>query len=221
MRVLLIEDDELLGKALKAGLESQSFQVDWVRDGEAGLLEFVQQNHQAVVLDLSLPRRDGIEVLEQARGRGVKTPVLVLTARDQLEQKVKGLHAGADDYLVKPIDLLELAARLHAVIRRVYGNSSNTLEAQGVSLDPVARTVQCDGRAVYLTAREFELIQALMIAKGRILSREQLEQHLYQWGYEVDSNAIEVHIHHLRRKLKSKLIVTVRGLGYTIRGNVG
>ncbi|MFN5808706.1 MAG: response regulator, partial [Burkholderiales bacterium] len=103
MRVLLIEDDELLGKALKAGLESQSFQVDWVRDGEAGLLEFVQQNHQAVVLDLSLPRRDGIEVLEQARGRGVKTPVLVLTARDQLEQKVKGLHAGADDYLVKPI----------------------------------------------------------------------------------------------------------------------
>lgn len=221
MRVLLIEDDELLGKALKAGLESQSFQVDWVRDGEAGLLEFVQQNHQAVVLDLSLPRRDGIEVLEQARGRGVKTPVLVLTARDQLEQKVKGLHAGADDYLVKPIDLLELGARLHAVIRRVYGNSSNTLEAQGVSLDPVARTVQCDGRAVYLTAREFELIQALMIAKGRILSREQLEQHLYQWGYEVDSNAIEVHIHHLRRKLKSKLIVTVRGLGYTIRGNVG
>lgn len=221
MRVLLIEDDELLGKALKAGLESQSFQVDWVRDGEAGLLEFVQQNHQAVVLDLSLPRRDGIEVLEQARGRGVKTPVLVLTARDQLEQKVKGLHAGADDYLVKPIDLLELGARLHAVIRRVYGNSSNVLEAQGVSLDPVARTVQCDGRAVYLTAREFELIQALMIAKGRILSREQLEQHLYQWGYEVDSNAIEVHIHHLRRKLKSKLIVTVRGLGYTIRGNVG
>ena len=221
MRVLLIEDDELLGKALKAGLESQSFQVDWVRDGEAGLLEFVQQNHQAVVLDLSLPRRDGIEVLEQARGRGVKTPVLVLTARDQLEQKVKGLHAGADDYLVKPIDLLELGARLHAVIRRVYGNSSNALESQGVSLDPVARTVQCDGRAVYLTAREFELIQALMIAKGRILSREQLEQHLYQWGYEVDSNAIEVHIHHLRRKLKSKLIVTVRGLGYTIRGNVG
>jgi len=221
VRVLLIEDDELLGKALKAGLESQSFQVDWVRDGEAGLLEFVQQNHQAVVLDLRLPRRDGIEVLEQARGRGVKTPVLVLTARDQLEQKVKGLHAGADDYLVKPIDLLELGARLHAVIRRVYGNSSNALEAQGVSLDPVARTVQCDGRAVYLTAREFELIQALMIAKGRILSREQLEQHLYQWGYEVDSNAIEVHIHHLRRKLKSKLIVTVRGLGYTIRGNVG
>lgn len=221
MRVLLIEDDQLLGKALKAGLESQSFQVDWVRDGEAGLLEFVQQNHQAVVLDLSLPRRDGIEVLEQARGRGVKTPVLVLTARDQLEQKVKGLHAGADDYLVKPIDLLELGARLHAVIRRVYGNSSNALEAHGVSLDPVARTVQCDGRAVYLTAREFELIQALMIAKGRILSREQLEQHLYQWGYEVDSNAIEVHIHHLRRKLKSKLIVTVRGLGYTIRGNVG
>lgn len=144
-------------------------------------------------------------------------PIVVLTAREHVEQKVQGLHVGADDYLVKPIDLIELGARLHAVIRRVYGFSSNQLMACGVSVDPIAKKVMCEGKEIILTAREFELVHALMIAKGRILSREQLEQHLYQWGYEVDSNAIEVHIHHLRKKLKSKLIVTVRGLGYTIR----
>jgi two-component system OmpR family response regulator/two-component system response regulator QseB len=217
VRVLLVEDDELLGRGIKTGLESQGFQIDWVRDGEAGLIEVLKSIHQAVVLDLSLPRRDGLEVLAQARAQGVKMPIVVLTAREHVEQKVQGLHVGADDYLVKPIDLIELGARLHAVIRRVYGFSSNQLMACGVSVDPIAKKVMCEGKEIILTAREFELVHALMIAKGRILSREQLEQHLYQWGYEVDSNAIEVHIHHLRKKLKSKLIVTVRGLGYTIR----
>ena len=217
VRVLLVEDDELLGRGIKTGLESQAFQIDWVRDGEAGLIEVLKSIHQAVVLDLSLPRRDGLEVLAQARAQGVKMPIVVLTAREHVEQKVQGLHVGADDYLIKPIDLIELGARLHAVIRRVYGFSSNQLMACGVSVDPIAKKVMCEGKEIILTAREFELVHALMIAKGRILSREQLEQHLYQWGYEVDSNAIEVHIHHLRKKLKSKLIVTVRGLGYTIR----
>ena len=206
MRILLIEDDPLLGAGLRTGLDQQGFLVDWVRDGEAALREARTDAYAALVLDLGLPRRDGLSVLATLRREGRKVPVLVLTARDALEDRVQGLDAGADDYVVKPAAVAELAARLRALVRR----------AHGVVLDPAAREVSRDGEAVALSAREFDLLHALMRNAGRVLTREQLEQQAWHWGHEVDSNAVEVHVHHLRRKLGAPLIRTVRGIGYTI-----
>jgi DNA-binding response OmpR family regulator len=157
---------------------------------------------------------DGMDVLASVRRAGITLPVLVLTARDAVPDRIRGLDAGADDYVVKPIDLDELAARLRALVRRAHGQPHERLQVQDVQLDPASRTVQRDGRTVALSTREFDLLQALMLAAGRVLSREQLEQQLYSWGKEVDSNAVEVHIHHLRRKLGAQLIQTVRGVGY-------
>ncbi len=216
MRILLAEDDPLLGDGLRAGLRQHGFQVDWVRDGHAALRELRAGEHAAAVLDLGLPRLDGLDVLEQARTAGVTIPVLVLTARDALAQRVRGLDAGADDYVVKPVDLEELAARLRALVRRAHGQPRECLRAQGVALDPAQRSVTRDGVPVTLSTREFDLLHSLMLHAGRVLTRDQLEQHLYPWGQEVESNAVEVHIHHLRRKLGSGLIVTVRGVGYTL-----
>jgi two-component system OmpR family response regulator/two-component system response regulator QseB len=169
------------------------------------------------VLDLGLPLKDGLDVLASVRKAGVKLPVLVLTARDAVAQRVRGLDSGADDYVVKPVDLAELAARLRALIRRAHGESQECLRVGGVALDPVARAVTRAGVPVALSMREFDLLHALMLQAGRVLSREQLERQLYPWGQEVDSNAIEVHIHHLRRKLGPELIQTVRGVGYVLR----
>lgn len=216
MRILLAEDDPLLGDGLRAGLRQHGFQVDWVRDGHAALRELRAGEHAAAVLDLGLPRLDGLDVLAQARAAGVTVPVLVLTARDALPQRVRGLDAGADDYVVKPVDLEELAARLRALVRRAHGQPRECLRAQGVELDPAQRRVSRDGVPVTLSTREFDLLHSLMLHAGRVLTRDQLEQHLYPWGQEVESNAVEVHIHHLRRKLGSGLIVTVRGVGYTL-----
>ncbi len=216
MRILLVEDDPLLGDGLRAGLRQLGFQVDWVRDGAAAERELRAESHAAAVLDLGLPQKDGMEVLAAVRRAGVSLPVLVLTARDAVPDRIRGLDGGADDYVVKPVDLHELAARLRSLVRRAHGQPQERLTAQDVTLDPASRTVQQAGATVTLPAREFDLLHALMLNAGRVLSREQLEQHLYSWGREVESNAVEVHIHHLRRKLGAELIQTVRGVGYML-----
>ena len=216
MRILLAEDDTLLGDGLRAGLRLAGFQVDWVHDGLAAERELRAQPYAAAVLDLGLPLMDGLDVLASVRRAGVTLPVLVLTARDAVPDRIKGLDTGADDYVVKPVDLDELAARLRALVRRAHGQPQEVLQVQDVQLDPTARTVQRAGQPVALSTREFDLLQALVLNAGRVLSREQLEQHLYSWGQEVDSNAVEVHIHHLRKKLGAALIQTVRGVGYLL-----
>jgi two-component system OmpR family response regulator/two-component system response regulator QseB len=217
MRILLVEDDPLLGDGLQAGLRQLGFQVDWVRDGEAAERELVTGVYAAAVLDLGLPRKTGLEVLQVVRARRVTTPVLVLTARDGVADRIRGLDSGADDYVLKPVDLHELAARLRALVRRANGQVQDPLHCAGVVLEPAARQVSLNGEAVTLSAREFDLLHALMRNAGRVMTREQLEAQLYSWGHEVDSNAIEVHIHHLRRKLQPGLIQTVRGVGYTVQ----
>jgi two-component system OmpR family response regulator/two-component system response regulator QseB len=216
MRILLAEDDVLLGDGLQAGLRQMGFAVDWVRDGLAAERELRAQPYAAAVLDLGLPLMDGLDVLASVRRAGVALPVLVLTARDAVPDRVKGLDLGADDYVVKPVDLDELAARLRALVRRSHGQPQETLRCGTVELDPAGRTVTNEGQGVALSTREFDLLQALMLNAGRVLSREQLEQHLYSWGREVDSNAVEVHVHHLRRKLGADLVQTVRGVGYLL-----
>ena len=216
MRILLAEDDELLGGGLRAGLDQRGFQVDWVRDGVAAERELLGLQHQAAVLDIGLPRQDGLAALQSVRARGIDTPVLILTARDAVAQRIEGLNLGADDYVVKPVDLDELAARLHALVRRAHGKPQTTLHIRDVTLDATARQVSQCNKIINLSTREFDLLQALMLNAGRVLSREQLEQHLYRWGHEVESNTIEVHIHHLRRKMGSGLIDTIRGVGYIV-----
>jgi two-component system OmpR family response regulator/two-component system response regulator QseB len=216
MRILLAEDDTLLGDGLRAGLRQRGFQVDWVRDGAAAERELRAETHAAAVLDLGLPLMDGMDVLGAVRRAGVTLPVLVLTARDTVPDRVRGLDTGADDYVVKPVDLDELAARLRALVRRAQGQVQERLVAQDVVLDPAARSVTQAGLEVTLSTREFDLLQVLMLGAGRVLSREQIEQQLYSWGQEVESNAVEVHVHHLRRKLGAALIQTVRGVGYML-----
>lgn len=217
MRILLAEDDALLGDGLRAGLRQLGFQVDWVRDGAAAERELRGQPYTAAVLDLGLPRKDGMEVLEAIRRAGITLPVLVLTARDALPDRIRGLDTGADDYVVKPVDLNELAARLRALVRRAHGQPQECLMAQDVLLDPAARSVHQAGEFIILSQREFDLLHALMLNAGRVMSREQLEQQMYSWGQEVESNTIEVHIHHLRRKLGPDIIQTVRGVGYLLQ----
>lgn len=216
MRILLAEDDTLLGDGLRAGLRQLGFLVDWVRDGEAAERELRSGVYAAAVLDLGLPLRDGMDVLARIREAGQTLPVLVLTARDAVPERIRGLDSGADDYVIKPVDLHELAARLRALVRRAHGQPREQLRVGNVLLDPAAHTVSQAGVPVALSAREFDLLHALMLNAGRVLSREQLEQHLYSWGCEVESNAVEVHVHHLRRKLGSALIQTVRGVGYLL-----
>lgn len=216
MRILLAEDDTLLGDGLRAGLRQLAFQVDWVRDGAAAEHELLANSYAAAVLDLSLPVKDGLSVLAAVRKAGVMLPVLVLTARDAVRDRVRGLDVGADDYVVKPVDMLELAARLRALVRRSHGQPQECLAAQNVVLDPAARSVRRAGEPVTLSIREFDLLHTLMLNAGRVLSREQLEHQLYSWGQEVESNAIEVHVHRLRRKLGNALIQTVRGVGYVL-----
>jgi len=216
MRILLAEDDELLGSGLRTGLDQRGFQVDWVRDGVIAERELLNAQHQAAVLDIGLPRQDGLAVLKALRTHGIETPVLVLTARDAVAQRIEGLNIGADDYVVKPVDLDELAARLHALVRRAHGKAHSTLNVRDVVIDTSARKVTRANKAISLSTREFDLLRALLLNAGRVLSREQLEQHLYRWGHEVESNTIEVHIHHLRRKMGAGLIDTVRGVGYIV-----
>ncbi len=220
MRILLVEDDPLLGDGVRAGLKLADYAVDWVRDGEAGRLALLDQTYDACVLDLGLPRRDGLSLLRELRGRGNATPVLILTARDSSADKVAGLDAGADDYLVKPFDLAELQARLRALIRRAGGAASPTLSHAGVVLDPAGKRVSLEQQVVALSAREFALLHDLLSHKNRIRSRAELEESLYAWGEETESNTVEVYIHHLRKKFGADFIRTVRGLGYVV-GDAG
>ena len=217
MRRLLAEDDAMLGDGLRAGLRQAGFQVDWVRDGMAAERELASGVYAAGVLDLGLPLKDGMDVLKDLRARKIDTPILVLTARDAVPDRVAGLDTGADDYVVKPVDLNELAARLRSLVRRSVGQLVETISCAGVDLNSAARSVTYNGEAVTLSTREFDLLHALMRNTGRVLSREQLEQQMYSWGHEVESNTIEVHIHHLRRKLGAELIQTVRGVGYIVQ----
>jgi DNA-binding response OmpR family regulator len=214
MRVLLIEDDALLGDAVTAGLGQSGFAVDWVRDGASGDTALTSNEYAAVVLDLGLPRLSGLDLLRRQRARSNTVPVLILTARDAVEDRIRGLDTGADDYLVKPVDLDELAARLRALIRRSQGRSAPVLRVAALELDPAAHTVKYRDTPVELSAREFALLHELMLSAGQVLSRDQLEQRLYRWGEEVESNAVEVYVHHLRRKLSPDLIRTIRGVGY-------
>ncbi|MEQ1897887.1 MAG: response regulator transcription factor [Vicinamibacterales bacterium] len=214
MRILLVEDDRLLGDAVQAGLRQAGFAVEWVTDGHEADAAVSAETFAAVVLDLGLPGRSGLDILRTMRARGNRTPVLVLTARDAVQDRISGLDAGADDYAVKPFDLGELAARLRALVRRGSGRATPTIDLADLALDPAGRTLTVAGAPVELSAREFALLHALMRHAGQVLSRAQLEEHLYEWGQEVESNTVEVFIHHLRRKIGTDRIRTVRGVGY-------
>lgn len=216
MRLLLVEDDSLLGDGIRVGLQQAGFVVDWVRDGQAGKLALQAEAYALVVLDLGLPRLSGPELLKWLRGAGNDIPVLILTARDTVADRVGGLDAGADDYLIKPFDLDELAARIRALLRRASGRAAPLISHGKLEVDPASRQVMLDGRPVELSPREFAILLVLLEGAGRALSREQLEQSLYGWGEEVESNAVEVHIHHLRKKLGADLIRTIRGVGYLV-----
>ena len=216
MRILVVEDDPLLGRGVQAGLEQAGFAADWVRDGVAADAALQAGEYAAVVLDLGLPRLEGLELLRRRRAQRDRTPVLILSARDALEDRVTGLDVGADDYMVKPFRVEELAARLRALVRRAHGEAAPALSVAGVTLDPGARSVSWQGRPVELPAREFDVLHELMLNAGRVLSREHLQGRVYRWGEEVESNAIDVHIHHLRRKLAPELIRTIRGVGYVL-----
>lgn len=216
MRVLLVEDDALLGSAVQAGLEQSGYTVDWLRDGRMAADSLKTEEPDLLVLDLGLPGKDGLTVLRELRAQHSLLPVLILTARDTVDDRIAGLDIGADDYLVKPFDLGELTARLRAISRRGGGRASPVIEHGDLIFDPAARTVTVDGETVILSAKALAILEALLERPGMPLSRERLEQILYGWGEGVESNAVEVHIHHLRKKLGKERIRTIRGLGYMI-----
>lgn len=216
MRILLVEDDLLLGAGLQAGLQQQQWVVDWVQDGLTALQAVNTTTYVLAVIDLGLPRMDGMTVIARWRAQGVSFPVLALTARDTVADRVAGLDAGADDYVVKPCDLSELCARVRALLRRAFGRALPWVVHGALRLDPAARQVYLADEALSLSAKEFAILLDLLEHRGRARSREQLEENLYGWTSEVESNAVEVHIHHLRRKLGSGWIRTLRGIGYVI-----
>lgn len=216
MRVLLVEDDELLGDGMRTDLTLAGWTVEWLRDGCSAETALAADHFDVVILDLGLPRKSGLAVLRELRQRGAAVPVLILSARDRVTDRVAGLNAGADDYLVKPFDLDELAARLRALVRRAQGSAEPVLRFEGLVLDPASHWVSADGETVELAPREFALLEILLGAMGRVVSRRRLMDSLYGWDGEVESNALEVHIHNLRKKLPSAPIKTVRGVGYQL-----
>ncbi|MBE0624704.1 MAG: response regulator transcription factor [Burkholderiales bacterium] len=216
MRLLLVEDDAMIGESVRTGLQQDGFAVDWVQDGRTAELALETNPYDTLLLDLGLPRKAGLEVLASLRRRGAEIPVLILTARDAVADRVKGLDAGADDYLVKPFDLDELAARVRALLRRKSGRPGPVIEVGALCINPATHEVSLDGKSISLSAREFALIHALCARPGVVLSRAQLEEKLYGWGQEVESNTVEVYIHALRRKLGAGFIRNVRGVGYTV-----
>lgn len=216
MRLLLVEDDNALGAGVRAGLRQEGYTIDWLTDGVSALHALQTEAFDLAILDLGLPRLDGVHVLQKLRAGGSTLPVLVLTARDALEDRILGLDAGADDYLVKPFDLNELKARLRALLRRSAGRPQVLIEHAGVVLDPTSQQVSYQGNPVPLTPKEYQLLHELLSQPGKVLTRERLVQTLYGWDEEAESNTLEVHIHHLRKKLSSDLIRTVRGIGYLV-----
>jgi two-component system, OmpR family, response regulator QseB len=216
MRILLVEDDPQLGDGLMVGLRQGGFAVDWVKDGITADLALATEPFGLMVLDLGLPKLSGMDLLRRIRARGQDLPVLILTARDAIPDKIAGLDGGADDFLVKPVDLDELAARIRALARRAAGRAMPVLRHGRLVLDPAARQVTLDELPVELSGREFSLLHVLLENAGRVMTRAQLESSIYGWRDEPDSNALEVHIHHLRRKLGAEFIRTLRGVGYTI-----
>lgn len=216
MKILLVEDDQLLGDGIAAGLTQAGFTVDWVLDGQQADTALLTHSYDAVVLDLGLPKRSGMDVLKRARAQGKDLPILILTAYSVVEHRVAGLDAGADDYLAKPFDLTELQARLRALLRRSKGYTDAVIRQGDLSLDPASHSVLFAGQPVDVSAREFKILHSLLLNAGRVVSKAQLEEQLYGWGDEIESNTIEVFVHHLRRKLNPQLILTVRGVGYMI-----
>ena len=216
MRVLVVEDDPMIGRAVVAGLHEQGYAVDWVRDGAEAELALAHAVYDVALLDLGLPRKDGLEVLKGVRRARNDLPVLIITARDAVADRIAGLDSGADDYLVKPFDLDELLARTRAVVRRHGGRGQSEISYGALTLDPARRRVLFQGAEVDLSPREFAVLEALLKEPGAVVSRERLEDAVYGWGEEVGSNSIEVHVHHLRRKLAPQLIRNVRGVGYRI-----
>jgi two-component system response regulator QseB len=218
MRVLLVEDDELLGDGIRTGLKHYGHTVDWVKNGKAAndVLSTSYENFDIIVLDLGLPKLSGLDVLRKLRERNSTTPVIILTARETIEDRIKGLDAGADDYLTKPFDLDELCARMRALQRRSKSRAKPTLNYGDISLDPASHIVTHKDEPIMISRREFSLLQKLLENAGRVISREQLNQTLYGWGENIDSNALEVHIHNLRKRFGNKLIRTIRGVGYMI-----
>lgn len=216
MRLLLVEDDLMIGESVLDLLRAEGYAVDWVKDGDMADTALDLQNYDLVLLDLGLPRRDGLTVLRRLRARKDRTPVLIATARDAVAQRVEGLDMGADDYIVKPYELDELLARIRALLRRAAGRAEPVYEHLGISIDPLTREVTLDGHAVVLSAREWAVLELLLARPGMILSRRQLEEKLYGWKDELSSNAVEVYIHGLRKKLGPGIIQNVRGVGYVM-----
>lgn len=216
MRLLLVEDDRMIGEAVLELLRANHYAVDWVRDGAMAEVAVTSNEYDLVLLDLGLPRKDGLEVLRELRARKLRIPVLIATARDAVAERVAGLDAGADDYVVKPYDLDELLARIRALVRRAAGRAEPIYEYRGVSIRPDTREVTVEGQAVILSAREWAVLEPLLARPGMILSRAQLEEKLFCWKDEVTSNAVEVYIHGLRKKLGAELIQNVRGVGYLV-----
>jgi two-component system response regulator QseB len=219
MRLLLIEDDELLGDAVKTGLTQFGYIIDWLKDGESARSALRTEIFELIILDLGLPKLSGIALLQTIRQEGNKTPVIILTARESVESRIKGLDSGADDYIIKPFDLNELSARIRALTRRSQGRADTVLHYRNVTLDPAAHSVTVDDQVLNVPRREFSLLQKLLENSGHVLSREQLMQSIYGWDEDVDSNALEVHIHNLRKKLNANYIRTIRGIGYMAEKN--
>lgn len=216
MRLLLVEDDPMIGEAVQDLLRAEGYAVDWVRDGDAADTALRANAYDLVMLDLGLPKRDGIAVLRDLRTRKDRTPVLVATARDAVAQRIEGLDAGADDYVLKPYDLDELLARIRALLRRAAGRAEPVYEHKGVSINPSTREASVNGVPVVLSGREWAVLEPLLARPGLVLSRQQLEDKLYGWGDEVSSNAVEVYIHGLRKKLGADILLNVRGVGYLV-----
>ena len=216
MRLLLVEDDPMIGESVRLGLRQDGFAVDWARDGRDAELALDTEPYDLLLLDLGLPGKSGLDLLKGLRRRGNGIPVLILTARDAVADRVRGLDAGADDYLVKPFDLEEMAARIRALLRRRAGRSQPLIVHGALTLNPVTHEAACRGKPLLLSAREFALLEALLEKPGAVLSRARLEERLYGWDEEVESNAVEVHIHNLRKKLGPEIIRTVRGVGYMV-----
>lgn len=216
MRLLLVEDDSMIGESVLDLLRAEQYAVDWVRDGDAADTALRTQEYDLVLLDLGLPRQDGLSVLRRLRARRSRVPVMIATARDALKQRVEGLDAGADDYVVKPYEMDELLARIRALLRRASGRAEPVYEHQGVCINPATREVTVNGEPVLLSGREWAVLEPLLARPGLVLSRAQLEEKLYDWKHEISSNAVEVYIHGLRRKLGADLIQNVRGVGYLV-----